>query len=54
MARCCTAAVGMALHSGSAGNGDSHWSLQRKHMIYPEYGRGLDIRKEGQTGAPHL
>lgn len=33
MARYCTAVVAMALRSGSVGNGDSHWSLQRKKKM---------------------
>lgn len=36
MARCCTAAVAMALRSGSVENGDSHWSLQRKKWMWSQ------------------
>lgn len=48
MARCCTAAVVMALRSGSVGNGDSHWSLQRKKWMWTQQiERRLDISAWG-------
>lgn len=44
MARCCTAVVAKALRSGWEGNGDSHWSLQRKKIMWTRPIEGqLDI-----------